>query len=341
MVREIFGQNKILNHLDKVKNQQDGNLETIVVSEIDMTNKCNSRCPKCIGWFGEQNKYELSSQEAFNYLCQLKDVGCRAVIFTGGGEPLMHPNTPQMLRYAKGVGLDVALITNGLIMNEQIANDINNSCTWCRVSLDAGTPLMYEITHGLPEQSFEKLKKNIKQLTDVKRKLNSNCTIGTGYLTGNETILGMRDFVRLSKDLGVDYAQLRPYHRDYTSINAFLPSLKEMETDKFKVRTSAQKYERFKDIKLRPYNRCYSGYFATVIGADAGVYWCCHTRGMDDYKLGNLREHTLREILTDREKIKQMETKIKDSVCPKLCRGDEMNRTINEINNPKEHINFL
>lgn len=337
MTREIFGQNKILNHLDKVRNMEKDNLETLVVAELDMTNVCNSRCPQCAG--RRTTNDELSIAQVNDYLTQFKGVGGKAVIFTGGGEPFCNKSTSYAIKLARQIGLDVGVITNGVSLTEQSINSILKYATWCRISLDAGDTDTYKKVHGT--NHFNKVCDNIIRLVQKKKEIESKCTIGTAYLTNGETIFGARRFISASRQLGVDYAQLRPFHGDYTYHPKLFKQFKEMTTDNFKVVLSEQKYQRFCDEVKRPYNKCTSGYFATTITADGKVYWCCHTRGIPEYCIGDLKKERLEDIFIDKEKLRKMEDRIKEGICPYFCRGDEMNRTINEIRRPKEHVNFL
>jgi len=334
---KIFGQQKILNHPGSIKNWLDGKDNTLITAEIDMTNNCNSNCPYCVG--GRVNRESLTLKEAKNYISQIKNFGVKGIIFTGGGEPTLNPATPAVVKYSRKIGLDVGFITNGLIMTDEIVKTILENCVWCRVSLDAGTPEMYKKTHGQGEEFFNKVLINIKKLAKAKKGSGSDCTIGVGYLTGKDTISGMKDFARIASTLGVDYAQFRPYHNDFTDILEEFKKCKKYETRNFKIVASVQKYSRFKDKVKRPYNKCYGVNFCTVICADGTVQTCCHTRGKEKYALGNLKKESFKKIWKNRQKTFE---KIDFSDCgPLFCRADEFNRLLFEIKQEKKHINFL
>ena len=335
---KIFGQQKILNHPEKIANWCQGGDETIITVEIDMTNACNSNCPGCIG--GRNNSEKITYVEAKNIIDQLVDIKAKALIFTGGGEPTVNPDTLRAVVYAKESGLDVGYITNGMIMTDEVAETILKNCVWIRISLDAGTPDMFKKIHGLGEEAFYSVIENIKKLVQFKKKLKSNCTIGVAYLTGRETKRGMHDFARLSSTLGVDYAQFRPFHNDFTDVGKEIGEVREKyENDMFKIVGSIQKYSKFKEENKRPYTKCYGVNFCTVICADGTVQTCCHTRGKDKYILGNIKKDSLRNIWSNREKVF---SKIDFADCgPYFCRADEFNRLLFEIASKKNHVNFL
>lgn len=333
----IFGQNKILNHPEKINEWLRNGDKTLITVEIDMINNCNNRCPKCIGWMGKKGKEYLIEKEAKYYLSQLRKLGARGIIFTGGGEPLMNKDTLKIVEFAKRIGFDIGFISNGLLLNKEAALIILKNCIWCRISLDAGCKEMRIATHGLDD--FEVVVKNIEMICKLKKKLKSKCTLGTGYLTGTNTIPGMEEFVKLSKKLGVDYAQLRPFHNDKNNINEdYFRFKKKYSDENFEVVASIQKYSRYSDEKERPYSKCYGVNFTTVVAANADMYICCHMRGYKKYSLGNLREKSMIEIWKNKEEIFQ---KINFKDCPPFCRCDEFNRVLFEIKKKKKHINFL
>ncbi|MFH1744863.1 MAG: radical SAM protein [bacterium] len=334
---KIFGQQKILNHPEKIKIWLDNKDETLITVEIDMTNNCNSKCPACIG--ARTNNQSITYDEAKNYIDQIIKFGAKGLIFTGGGEPTLNPDIYKTVKYAFDKGLDIGLITNGMIMTDETMNAIIKYCTWCRISLDAENPEVFKSIHGLDKNMYFKVLDNIKKLTDYRKKQKSEVTIGVGYLTGKETAKGIVPFAKLASTLGVDYAQFRPFHNNFTDITKEYLEAKKYDNDNFHSVASIQKYNRFKDEIKRPYDVCHGVNFCTVICADGTIQTCCHTRGKSKYILGNLKNNSFKEIWSKR---KEVFSKIDFSDCgPVLCRADEFNRLLFEIAQKKQHINFL
>lgn len=334
----IFGQNKLLNHPKKMADWLYGKDGTIVTVEFDLTNRCNNKCPKCIGWANGKTQDELTLEEAEDYLKQVVDLGAKGLIFTGGGEPLVHFNFVNALTKAKELGLHIGLITNGLALASNNIYPILANCDWVRISLDAGNPEMYKKTHGMEIEAWTLVLENIEKLTFYKDILKSKCVIGLGYLTGKETVdyKEIEDFVKLAIKLGVDYAQFRPFHNDLTGIEEQLTNLTKNYGNI--VTASYQKYSRFNDQNKRPYEKCYGCNFATTIGANGEMFVCCHMRGIEKYSLGSLRKETMVEIWKRRQAVFD---KIDFKDCPLFCRCDEFNRLLSEIKKPKQHQEFL
>lgn len=341
-----FGSDKILNHLNEVSEWYRGGNPFPITMELDLTNKCNHHCPGCVG--GRHNNEELSEKEAATIIYELDALGCKGLIFTGGGEPLCSPHVIKAVEYAGRSGMDVGFITNGSLLHKIDCKTLLDCCTWIRISLDAGSYTMHKKVHGTND--FAEVVKNIGNLTSLKDKIESSCTVGTGYLTGKGTDdpEDMMDFVCLSIELQVDYAQFRPFLRpddkldfsDFKRID-FTPYFKK-ETEKTKILYSKHKYDSMKNGEVkRVYDKCYGQQFASVISAAGDMVVCCHGRGGNpSMYLGNIKKQTIKEIWGSVKRQKIVES-IQIEKCPLLCRADTFNTILWNIKQKKEHINFL
>jgi len=345
-----FSSDKILKHIDRVNAWLKRENPRPITVELDMTNVCNHRCPECSGWyFQNRNGDTLSIDLANGIIRQIANAGVRGLIFTGGGEPLCHPNIKEAVKLAYKLGLDTGFITNGTLINKEIAEVLLECCIWMRVSLDAASKETFEKIHGLDGNAFDKVVDHIGLLTKMKKYLNSRATIGVGYLTSDYTKDEMFDMATLCRRLGVDYLQFRPlqihnngkfeYHRPDIKGEIFR-CVKESK-DGYKVLYSKHKYDMMEEENYgRNYKRCFGHQFATVIGADARMYVCCHMRGYDKYCIGDLKKNTFEEIWNS-EKRKKVVENIDFRDCVPLCRDNTFNQILWNIKEPREHSNFL
>jgi len=308
-----------------------------VTVELDLTNHCNHRCPECAG--GRRNGDSLGRDEAEKYLSQLVDVGCKAVTFTGGGEPLCHPAAVDLVQVAKGLGLDVGFITNGGLLSRTSIETLLQACCWIRVSLDASDPANYMRVHGRDRDEFYRVLRNISLLGECKAASTSQCVIGVGYLADKANCTGIPDLAKTLAGLGVNYLQIRPFHRRPEPMQEQVDAAKQHETADFHVFVSTDKYEHAD--AARQYTYCYGAEVCGVIQADSGVPLCCHLRGHTTTMLGRLREgKTFREIwYGSRKRLVLAELDVDQ--CIPLCRCDGINRTLHTILQPVEHPTFL
>lgn len=330
---------KILGYMDKVHSFLSIG-KTLIVAELDLTNRCNNRCPACVG--RNTVKDELTWEEILRIADGLQELDCKGVILSGGGEPLLHPRFIQTLDLLKQKGVKIGVNTNGLALDQAKAEAIAKYCEYCRISLDCGEAKLYQETHGMDEKAFAAVLDNIRLLANVKQKTGLSLRLGTGFLTNKETTGQMESFVKLSKECGVDFAQFRPFQEDTTDISERYEQLKaQYEDERFSVLASLQKYRAFKKGRTKPYDRCRGMFFSTVITANARVYACLHHRQDPRYLIGDMREgKSLVQIWNSYRKWQVFEA-IDVQGCPAFCRNDAINRTLAGLDEKVFHREFL
>lgn len=341
-----FTAQKIHFHPERVAEWYRTGDSTPVTMELDMTNRCTDHCPCCAGG-RYKSTASLEAGKAFELINEIAAFGTRGLIFTGGGEPLCHTATPDAMAHAADTGLDVGLITNGVLFKPETWPKLERA-KWIRVSLDAASPELYAKTHGT--KNFKRVVENIRAMAKCRAasKLGGP-TLGVGFLVGRESVAEMVECAKLCDELGVDYLQFRPYHH----------ALKDAELgkmavgvyghacryagDRYNVVWSEHKFRHMAvgDALKRPYGKCYGQAFAGVIGADGTMWLCCHTRGIEKYALGNVYEQSISDIwYGDRRRDVIESIDFKD--CPPLCRCDPFNRVLWDLRHRKpDHVNFL
>ncbi|PIS17047.1 MAG: hypothetical protein COT61_00700 [Candidatus Portnoybacteria bacterium CG09_land_8_20_14_0_10_44_13] len=282
---EYLSVNKIFNHLDRVKELTDTGDTLPIMMEIDPTNSCIHKCPRC----PESGNRFAEASLTLDFMKKAIDQTSpflKAAVFTGGGEPLYNPNTIEAIKYAASKGLSVALITNGTLINEEKSEAIVRYCEWVRISIDAFDEKDYLQTHGIGEEYLQKVWHNIGLLVEAKKKFNTKCTIGVAYLVSKQNRKNMFKFAEKAKKANVDYCQFRAFHYSDFDFASDLPKTKELEDENFKVIASMQRIVK----EEGNFDACLGDYFRTVLAADGYLYPCCFTRGHKEFRLGNLAE---------------------------------------------------
>ncbi|NOZ61928.1 MAG: radical SAM protein [Calditrichaeota bacterium] len=84
-----------------------------ILAHYYITYRCNARCVYCDipGKSRRRQNRDARLEHVLENLPQLRSLGVRFVDFTGG-EPLLHPDLPDMLRAAKKIGLRTTVTTN-------------------------------------------------------------------------------------------------------------------------------------------------------------------------------------------------------------------------------------
>jgi radical SAM protein with 4Fe4S-binding SPASM domain len=94
----------------------------------ELTLACNARCIHCGSDAGKPRTNELDTDEALALVGELATLGCKSVTFSGG-EPLLRSDWPTLAREVRASGMQLEMISNGLLAAEQ-ADAIESSGFW-------------------------------------------------------------------------------------------------------------------------------------------------------------------------------------------------------------------
>jgi len=103
-------------------------LETPYSLAVDPCNLCNFRCRFCaMQTSGEELSFKKQLMPMELYRKIIDDIGefpdkLKVLRISGNGEPLLHPELPEMIRYAKekGVSEFIEIVTNGSKLDPQL-----------------------------------------------------------------------------------------------------------------------------------------------------------------------------------------------------------------------------
>ncbi len=119
---------------------------------IDITNRCNFKCPVCFAEAkGEGGHYLLDTEVVTRMLKSLlnRPVPCRSVQFSGG-EPTLHPEFPKILRIARDLGFThIQVATNG---SKFVDHDYAKLCE------DSGLHTLYLQFDGVNDDVYLKMR---------------------------------------------------------------------------------------------------------------------------------------------------------------------------------------
>lgn len=319
--------------------------------EINLTNICNQRCVWCTYDYLHSNSYSLDDKEVKDLLEDANKLKIKSITWTGGGEPTLHKSFKKLTLQAANYGIKQGLNTNGLLLKNDIINIICNNFTYIRISLDAASPKTYEVCHGINGKNWNKVIRNIKNLVEQKQRLKSNVTIGISFLISEKNYHEIEKLAHFARNIGVDYIQYKPVVDYGPNKCSFYPekiwdksaksleNIKALEDKNFNIKILDYKFNNIKDYK-KIYNNCWACKVFASVGADGSVDLCCAHKGKKGFSLGNIKENSFYSIWQS-NKIDEILSQINIHKCPPLCKGDEINRIINFIENFNAHKEFV
>lgn len=342
---------KLMYHPKPISNWINGQ-PTPLHAEIGITNKCNHKCKFCILDWVTRGVDIIDKTVLFKALENMAKAGVKSIYYAGDGEPTLHKNLADFIKYGKELGMSQALSTNGTLLTQELANQIIPNLAWIRFSIDAGTAETYSKIHGIPAKQYDKVLENIKYCTYLKKINNVKIDIGVQIIAMEENINEIELLAKWCKDNNVDNIQIKPAHNHpkssyNTGVYSFIQeSLKEklekLEDDKFTVVVRLKSAERLSQPKT--YKACHGFDFYVIIDARGNIIPCSIFYNNENFIYGNLYKNSFSEIWNSekRKQIIEKITKLKFKTCKDYrCRLDILNRYLDRVLYPERNDEFI
>ena len=117
---------------------------------VEPTTSCNLHCRTCVRNIWEEPESQISMntfQRVVESLTELTDVS--RVVFSGFGEPLVHPEILQMIEAVRERDIAVTVGSNGLLLNADMARElVRLGVDRIVVSMDGVRPETYANIRG-------------------------------------------------------------------------------------------------------------------------------------------------------------------------------------------------
>lgn len=352
-IREEYSLYKLVHFPRALKDMRRGCLPGPLQAHLIPTNRCNQDCDICAyrrdGHQSNQRfdpKDELSGDKLMGIINDLATLGCKAVQFTGGGEPLLHKDIIRAFNRTRRLGMALALVTNGLGLNDEVVAALEGAA-WVRVSLDAATPAVYAKVKNSPAKNFNRVVDNIERLVKIK----GDTILGLGFVVQRYNYGQILAAARLAKDLGVDNIRIAAaftpggvgYFQDFVDEARAQAKEAECLTDSgFTVFNLFN--ERLGELfsGRQRYGYCHYKDLVPYIGANAVVYSCCVKAYTDQGAMGSIGGRSLVDFWADLERKGQYRCHDPRVMCPHPCMFEEKNRFINYCVKPRpRHAGFI
>ncbi|MCK6528511.1 radical SAM protein [Myxococcota bacterium] len=295
---------------------------------LDVANACNVDCVYCwfhsplakgrpdAGAFDRAWKREVVEWDVFTRLVDdLAGMGtCEDVLFSGKGEPLLHPRILDMIPYVKGKGMGLSLFTNGLLLREDARRAlVDHGVDLLYVSLSSASPAVYEALHpGHPGRELDEVRRNVSELTRSKREADAESPrVMMVDVVTTRNCAELLDFYEMSRDLGAEFVRyqlvhVQPYNRELMLLPDQVGRLREdlaeahrreaaggpriVDNIDWQVETLDPATGRWGHARL-PGEGCYVGWTFSRSWTNGDVSFCCSPKVVD-----NLNERGFAEI---------------------------------------------
>jgi radical SAM protein with 4Fe4S-binding SPASM domain len=293
---------------------------------LEVTHFCNLACGFCEThgrfmplpvtkrrtYVGERRTMDLDTIRRLGG--SLKRLGVDWVELSGKGDPIVHPELPEIVRILKGAGLRCSMFTNGSVQRPGlVAALVDNGLDNLNLSLNAATREVYAKVTG--RDLFEKAVAFIREVLDYRRaKGGRRPWVRLTTVVCKDNVDDVDAQVELCRTLGVDEGGwcVMGELRETTDIRLERPEADRLlgRIPEWRARLDAAgivhdlpTFE--EDLRLRvglgpqqenPVQRalpCYEGWNHAVISPDGTVAPCCYC---ENVKLGNVVEQDFVQI---------------------------------------------
>ena len=145
--------------------------------DIEVASICDLACPHCYRQFIATPDKTMDRNLAFRLIDQASDIDVPSMKFNWRGEPLLNPNLPDFVNYAKRKGiLETIINTNATRLSESMAEVLIKSGLDLMIySFDGGTKESYERMRPgrFSKNSFDRVYSNIRRFAQIREKMGS------------------------------------------------------------------------------------------------------------------------------------------------------------------------
>ncbi|MFH1092020.1 MAG: radical SAM protein [Pseudomonadota bacterium] len=288
----------------------------IVLAKIKLTWRCNLRCRICAIWRQAglpPGSATLTPGLVKTTLAALAGQGLRKVHFSGG-EVLLWPGLEEVVRFGRGLGLQVNLTTNGTLLGKEEARWLVEARVHTvAFSLDAAVEKKHDAMRGV-EGAWRQTWKGIRCLQSRKAQKGRGPLIAVNTVVTRKNIERLPEMHAVLKESGVEAWRLLPVR---TKLEKKLRPTAEQWA------WAAGQWRDWQPLLTRPLagwrsarearlaakgkyagtafdeGFCYAPWFSLFLDADGEVYPCCTGRQeMPSY--GSLTRQTIEEALGSR-----------------------------------------
>lgn len=320
-----------------------------LVVELDPTEVCNFACPGCVSEDLISNSTSFTRERLLEIGNELYEIGVKAVVLIGGGEPLAHSAINEFIEFLGTHDIHIGITTNGYFI-KKYQDVIAKYANWVRVSVDAATVETFDRLRPSKDgkSKFDEIIQGMRGFAKVKKG-----TLGFSFLIRTEAdgfeiqsnIHEIYDAALLARNIGCNYFEVKPSYsyadgQDHALVKhskermeearVQIDRLKDLDTETFRIITAINLEDSLNCVQSfqdKDYAFCPAVILRTLI-CPSGVYVCPYWRGKDPYRLGNAKEDSIGKIWRSERRKEVIEFLDPRKCCQFHCLRNDTNNEV-------------
>lgn len=345
-------------HLARLDRWQRGETPGPVTVEVDLTNVCSRGCQSCHfahthlagPWASKRPDKPTDYDDTGRFadldvltrsFGEMAAAGVQAVVFSGGGEPTLHPQFDAIITAAHDAGLQIGMYTVGGHISKERSALIARTMTWVVISLDAADADTYAAEKRVPPQMFIDACNGASLLAQ-----RGGVVVGVSFLLHDKNWQQAPEMLALARGLSASYVTFRPtIDTDHVDLSLLvgsrdwvteaMPLLTALEAQE-DVEVSTERFLEFRDWAGRSYSACFGIRLVTQVTPDGRVWVCPNRRGIAGSELGDLRTESFASIWA-----RHPGQWTDFTGCRAMCRLHQVNETLAPVFRAQSHEAFV
>ena len=237
-----------------------------------VTDRCNLDCAYCTEY--DNSRPHPSLNDLKKWIRKIHELGTMRIALVGG-EPLVHPNIVEVVRYCRELGFATSLTTNGFLLTRKLLAELEDAgLQVMQISVDRMTP------SPITKKSFKTILPKLDYFRDSKISLHITGVICADTLPESEAVLETGLSRGIPTEVRLVHAD--PLHRFRVDrgrreeLERFIDSMIERKRNGEKIHTS-EAILNYQRSLLRGEHvewTCMAGYKLFFVSAQ-GKFWIC------------------------------------------------------------------
>ena len=312
VLRMTFLESGFVNLLDNALNQT-----SPLYVQYYTTARCNLRCEQCNVIYANADRRELKTQEAFDVIDNLAEVGTSVLLLTGG-EPFIRSDLPLLAGRAINAGMHPRIQTNGLASVEDLQKCADFGVRDISISLDSLNPNTQDFLNGEFENTWDTA---INTIANIGKTLGSGTFAAFGCVFSPFNFREVTKVIKFATEIGF-WVSLVPAHssspieprsfstfkqsvgfkpEQFNEIDEVIDQIRSMKKNGFNIYDSdqyiddLQRFVKNEPVTWRDRNRgvCDAGSLYFAVLPDGALAPCC------DYRLDTFVDVSKKQFVKD------------------------------------------